>query len=59
VKLSTKEIIYMARLMLDYEMGKRGREFDLGFQHALFFNIIIITVSKAFIKDDDQKCKSN
>jgi hypothetical protein len=58
VKLSTKEIIHMARLMLDYEMGRRGREFDLGFQHAII--IIIITVLRAFIKDDDQKrCKSN
>jgi len=57
VKLSTKEIIHMARLMLDCEMGRRGREIDLGFQHIFF---IIITVLKAFIKDDDQKCcKSN
>jgi len=57
VKVSTKEKIHMARLMLDNEMRRRGREFDLGFQHAFF---IIITVLKAFIKDDDQKCcKSN
>lgn len=49
----------MASLVLDYEMGRRGREFDLGFQHNFFF-FIIITVLKAFIKDDDQKCcKSN
>jgi hypothetical protein len=57
VKLSTKEIIHMASLMLDNEMRRRGREFDLGFQHAFF---IIITALKVFIKDDDQKCcKSN
>jgi len=37
VKLSTKEIIHMARLILDYEMEKWGREFDLGFQHAFYY----------------------